>query len=185
MTLDNYEARPGGGHHDARHRWCGWTGDGQELPALGGAWTDGCSGLAAAKMPVLWRGDYEFDTRIFDATAVVASGAAITTVDAAPQGGHHRSWGRATTVGLVGMVARRYGTGGWVTSRVSPQATAGSSGSSPAGASEPGRRRKGERNAMSVPARVLNELFTKKLASSGRQGEGRGVRWFVRPRSSS
>lgn len=35
---------------------------------------------AQAKMPVIFRGDWEFDTRIFDATAVVASGAAITTV---------------------------------------------------------------------------------------------------------
>lgn len=34
--------------------------------------------LSSAKMPVLWRGDYEFDTRIFDASAVVHSGAAIT-----------------------------------------------------------------------------------------------------------
>jgi hypothetical protein len=36
--------------------------------------------MAEMKMPVLWRGEYEFDTRVFDATAVVGSGAAITTV---------------------------------------------------------------------------------------------------------
>ena len=38
--------------------------------------------LSGHKMPVLWRGDYEFDTRIFDATAAVgaAGGAAITYV---------------------------------------------------------------------------------------------------------
>lgn len=34
--------------------------------------------LSSTKMPILWRGDYEFDTRIFDATAVVHGGAAIT-----------------------------------------------------------------------------------------------------------
>lgn len=36
--------------------------------------------MSGVKMPVLWRGEYEFDTRIFDAVAVVASGAAITTI---------------------------------------------------------------------------------------------------------
>jgi hypothetical protein len=36
--------------------------------------------LSSPKMPVLWRGDYEFDTRIFDASAVVHGGAAITAV---------------------------------------------------------------------------------------------------------
>jgi hypothetical protein len=38
--------------------------------------------LSASKMPILWRGDYEFDTRIFSATAAVgtAGGAAITYV---------------------------------------------------------------------------------------------------------
>ena len=34
--------------------------------------------LSSAKMPILWRGEYEFDTRIFDATAVCNGGAAIT-----------------------------------------------------------------------------------------------------------
>jgi hypothetical protein len=34
--------------------------------------------LSSSKVPILWRGDYEFDTRIFDATAVVHGGAAIT-----------------------------------------------------------------------------------------------------------
>jgi len=36
--------------------------------------------MADVKMPILWRGEYEFDTRIFDATAVVSGGLAITTV---------------------------------------------------------------------------------------------------------
>lgn len=36
--------------------------------------------MADVKMPLLWMGSYEFDTRIFDATAVVAGGLAITTV---------------------------------------------------------------------------------------------------------
>jgi hypothetical protein len=36
--------------------------------------------LSQTKMPVLWRGEYEFDTRIFDATAVVHGGAAISYV---------------------------------------------------------------------------------------------------------
>lgn len=36
--------------------------------------------LAERKMPILWLGDWEFDTRIFDATATVGSGAAITTM---------------------------------------------------------------------------------------------------------
>src|SRR5579862_6415705 len=38
---------------------------------------------SGTKMPILWRGEYEFDTRVYDATAVVTSpgtGAAITTV---------------------------------------------------------------------------------------------------------
>ncbi len=33
------------------------------------------------KMPILWLGAWEFDTRIFDATATVGSGAAISAVD--------------------------------------------------------------------------------------------------------
>lgn len=36
--------------------------------------------MADVKMPFLFQGEYEFDTRIFDASAVVASGAAVTTV---------------------------------------------------------------------------------------------------------
>lgn len=36
--------------------------------------------LADMKMPILFRGEWEFDTRIYDASAVVGSGAAITTV---------------------------------------------------------------------------------------------------------
>ncbi len=36
--------------------------------------------LADGKMPLLFLGDYEFDTRVFNATDVVASGAAITTM---------------------------------------------------------------------------------------------------------
>jgi hypothetical protein len=34
--------------------------------------------MSMTKMPILWRGDYEFDTRIFDAVATVHGGAAIT-----------------------------------------------------------------------------------------------------------
>jgi len=34
--------------------------------------------IAGTKMPILFRGEYEFDTRVFDATAVVFAGAAIT-----------------------------------------------------------------------------------------------------------
>lgn len=34
--------------------------------------------LSSTKMPILWRGEYEFDTRIFDATVALGSGAAIT-----------------------------------------------------------------------------------------------------------
>lgn len=37
--------------------------------------------MADVKMPILWRGTYEFDTRIFDAAATYGNaGAAITTV---------------------------------------------------------------------------------------------------------
>lgn len=36
--------------------------------------------MADVKMPVLYMGPYEFDTRIFDATVALGSGAAITTV---------------------------------------------------------------------------------------------------------
>lgn len=36
--------------------------------------------IAGTKMPILFRGEYEFDTRIFDAAAVVSGGLAITTV---------------------------------------------------------------------------------------------------------
>lgn len=36
--------------------------------------------MSEVKMPILFRGEYEFDTRVFDATAVVASGLAITTI---------------------------------------------------------------------------------------------------------
>ncbi len=35
--------------------------------------------VAGTKMPIIFRGEWEFDTRIFDAAAVVGSGAAITT----------------------------------------------------------------------------------------------------------
>ena len=34
--------------------------------------------MADRKMPVLWMGQWEFDSRIFDAAAIVGSGAAIT-----------------------------------------------------------------------------------------------------------
>jgi hypothetical protein len=36
--------------------------------------------IAGTKMPIIFRGEYEFDTRIFDASAVCGSGLAITTV---------------------------------------------------------------------------------------------------------
>jgi len=36
--------------------------------------------MADVKMPVLYMGPYEFDTRIFDASVALGSGAAITTV---------------------------------------------------------------------------------------------------------
>lgn len=36
--------------------------------------------MSGTKMPILFRGDYEFDTRIFDATVVATGGLAITTV---------------------------------------------------------------------------------------------------------
>lgn len=36
--------------------------------------------IAGTKMPVLFRGEYEFDTRVFDAAAVVGSGAIISTI---------------------------------------------------------------------------------------------------------
>lgn len=37
--------------------------------------------LGERKMPVLWLGNWEFNTRIYDASAVVGAGAAITAVD--------------------------------------------------------------------------------------------------------
>jgi hypothetical protein len=37
-------------------------------------------GIAGTKMPVLFLGTYEFDTRIFDAAVALSSGAAITAV---------------------------------------------------------------------------------------------------------
>lgn len=37
-------------------------------------------GIAGTKMPILWMGEFEVDTRVFDASAVVGSGAAITTM---------------------------------------------------------------------------------------------------------
>lgn len=36
--------------------------------------------LSQTKMPILWRGEYEFDTRIFSATAVCNGGAVISAV---------------------------------------------------------------------------------------------------------
>lgn len=36
--------------------------------------------MSVAKMPIIFLGQYEFDTRVFDASAVVGSGAAITYV---------------------------------------------------------------------------------------------------------
>ena len=49
--------------------------------------------IAGTKMPILFRGDYEFDTRIFDATAVAGSGLAITTV---------MQWLKVATIALGG-----------------------------------------------------------------------------------
>lgn len=36
--------------------------------------------MSEMKMPILWRGDFEFDTRVFDAASVVDTGLAITTM---------------------------------------------------------------------------------------------------------
>jgi hypothetical protein len=36
--------------------------------------------IAGGKMPILWRGDWEFDTRVFDAAAISGSGAIISTI---------------------------------------------------------------------------------------------------------
>jgi hypothetical protein len=36
--------------------------------------------LSEGKMPVLWRGEFEFETRVYNATDVVDAGAAITTM---------------------------------------------------------------------------------------------------------
>src|ERR1700722_9218367 len=36
--------------------------------------------MSLTKVPLLWRGDYEFDTRIFDASVTVHGGAPITAV---------------------------------------------------------------------------------------------------------
>ena len=36
--------------------------------------------MAERKTMVLWRGEYEFDTRIFDAAVAIGAGAAITTI---------------------------------------------------------------------------------------------------------
>ena len=52
--------------------------------------------MSLAKLHVLWRGDYEFDTRIFDATRVANGGAAITYV------------GQPLKVATIGFSGRNY-----------------------------------------------------------------------------
>lgn len=53
-------------------------------------------GLAQTKMPILFMGDYEFDTRIFNAAVAVGSGAAITVV------------GQALKVATITIGSRNY-----------------------------------------------------------------------------
>lgn len=57
--------------------------------------------IADVKMPVLFLGQYEMNTRVFDATAVLGSGAAITTVLQGLKAGTIVIGGRNYT-GLVG-----------------------------------------------------------------------------------
>jgi hypothetical protein len=57
--------------------------------------------LSSSKMPILWLGDYEFDTRIFDATATVHGGQPITLVMQPLKIGTITFGGR-NFVGLVG-----------------------------------------------------------------------------------
>jgi hypothetical protein len=52
-------------------------------------------------MPVLWMGAWEFDTRIFDASAAIGTGAAITLVDQPLKVATIAIGGRSYT-GLVG-----------------------------------------------------------------------------------
>lgn len=52
--------------------------------------------MAEKKMPILYRGDFEFDTRVFDAAASGGSGAAITTML------------QALKVGTVAIGSRNY-----------------------------------------------------------------------------
>jgi hypothetical protein len=60
--------------------------------------------LANRKMPIIWLGDFEFDTRIFDASAALGGGAAITTVGQ-PLKVATITIGTRNFVGLVGAVA--------------------------------------------------------------------------------
>lgn len=57
--------------------------------------------LSEGKMPILWRGEYEFDTRVFDAVAAAGSGASITTV-LQPLKAGTIAIGTRNYVGLVG-----------------------------------------------------------------------------------
>lgn len=59
--------------------------------------------MAGTKVPVLWMGDYEIDTRIFDATAVVGTGAAISAVGQ-PLKVATITFGGRNFTGLVGAV---------------------------------------------------------------------------------
>lgn len=59
---------------------------------------------AARKIPLIWMGDYEADTRIFDATAAVGGGAAITTVGQ-PLKVASIDIGGKIVCGLIGAVA--------------------------------------------------------------------------------
>lgn len=121
--------------------------------------------IAGTKMPVLFRGEYEFDTRIFDATAIAGGGAAMTgimqplKVATIVLGGRNYCGlvghgGAADTDPVIGHITRL---------------PSGNGGKLPVhfGLAHLSRdeRRKGDEQ-MSVPARVLNELFTQKLASA-------------------
>lgn len=56
------------------------------------------------KLPLIWLGDFEADTRIFDAALVVSGGAAITTMGQ-PLKVSSITIGTKTVCGLVGAVA--------------------------------------------------------------------------------
>jgi hypothetical protein len=60
--------------------------------------------MSEKKVPLLFLGDYEADTRVFDASAVVSGGAAITTVGQ-PLKVASITLGAFVKIGLVGAVA--------------------------------------------------------------------------------